>query len=218
MDGIRRVRSNHKRFGVFACELLSSHPLTAGASSSFKVPHSRWNGLPESELADHGYEVLTRAEDVDVDTFVKQDRSLFVFVQGHPEYESNTLLLEYRRDVGRYLRNESDTYPLLPLDYFDRDTEIALTALQQQSGVRPAEETLAEVSKILESIRIDNTWHSTAANTYRNWLQLIRAQKQQSAKGADETRNNVETKQIAGSIPDLIAPESTVPIAVLSSR
>jgi homoserine O-succinyltransferase/O-acetyltransferase len=36
--------------------------------------------------------------------FVKYNRSLFVLLQGHPEYDSATLLREYRRDVGRFLR------------------------------------------------------------------------------------------------------------------
>ena len=39
------------------------------------------------------------------------DRSLFVFLQGHPEYDPTTLLREYRRDVGRFLRRERDGYP-----------------------------------------------------------------------------------------------------------
>jgi homoserine O-succinyltransferase len=221
MDGVHRIKSNHKRFGVFACELLSDHQLTAGASSTFKVPHSRWNGLPENELTARGYEVLTRAADVDVDTFIKQDKSLFVFVQGHPEYESNTLLLEYRRDVGRYLRNETDTYPLLPRDYFDRDTEVALTALQQQSQSRSREDLLADVSKILELVRIENTWHSTAANMYRNWLQYIRSQKRQRwqlAKLAEDPPETAETQRLAGSIPDFATAGNETSETVFSTH
>ena len=54
---------------------------------------------------------------------MKQRESLFVFFQGHPEYDAVTLLLEYRRDVGRYLRRERDTYPPMPQGYFDEETE-----------------------------------------------------------------------------------------------
>ena len=43
--------------------------------------------------------------------FVKQTRSLFIFFQGHPEYEETTLLREYRRDVGRFLRGQQPHYP-----------------------------------------------------------------------------------------------------------
>jgi len=115
---------------------------------------------------------------VGVDTFAKQHKSLFVFFQGHPEYEANTLLLEYRRDVGRYLRGETNTYPLMPRGYFDEATALALNALQSRSTSGAREELLAEFSNTLETSRIESTWHSTAARIYRNWLKHICAQKQ----------------------------------------
>ena len=97
---------------------MSDHPLTAGAPPRFIVPHSRWNGLSEEDLVARGYSVLTRIAGVGVDTFVKEENSLFVFFQGHPEYDSDTLLREYRRDVGRYLNHEATTYPSIPLRLF----------------------------------------------------------------------------------------------------
>jgi homoserine O-succinyltransferase len=177
MDGIGRIKSNEKHFGVFECARVSDHPLTANAPSRFNLPHSRWNGIPESALTHCGYSVLTRAADAGVDTFVKQHKSLFVFLQGHPEYESNTLLLEYRRDVVRYLRGETNAYPSMPRRYFDQATVIALTALQNEAMLCPSEKLLAKVSTGLADIRIENTWHSTAACIYRNWLEYICAQK-----------------------------------------
>ena len=97
------------------------------------MPHSRWNEIPEEALAASGYRVLTRSEDAGVDTFVKQRRSLFVFFQGHPEYESHSLLLEYRRDVGRFLRGERDSYPSMPFGYFDRNIVDALITLRDRA-------------------------------------------------------------------------------------
>ena len=177
LDGIGRVKSNDKYCGVFECGQLSDHPLTTDAPSCFKLPHSRWNGIPEDALTSCGYSVLTRSADAGVDTFVKQYKSLFVFLQGHPEYESNTLLLEYRRDVGRYFRGEAATYPLMPRNYFDHRTVIALTALQNEAMSGPRQDLLAEVSTTLGESRIENTWHSTAACIYQNWLEYICAQK-----------------------------------------
>jgi homoserine O-succinyltransferase len=178
MDGIGRIKSSDKHCGVFECTRQSDHPLTADAPSSFKLPHSRWNGISEDALTSCGYSVLTRSADVGVDTFAKQHKSLFVFFQGHPEYESNTLLLEYRRDVGRYLRGESNTYPLMPRGYFDEATVLALKALQSRSTSGAREELLTELSNTLEKSRIENTWHPTAARIYRNWLKYICTQKQ----------------------------------------
>jgi homoserine O-succinyltransferase/O-acetyltransferase len=173
LDGISRRKSDDKHFGVFECAHVSGHRLTAGASSRFHIPHSRWNGIAEEELEASGYSILTRTANAGVDTFVKQDKSLFVFFQGHPEYESNTLLREYRRDVGRYLRGEATTYPSIPRGYFDRSTEGVLTALRENGMSGPSEELLANVTAALEEKEIENTWRSTATHIYRNWLEYI---------------------------------------------
>jgi homoserine O-succinyltransferase/O-acetyltransferase len=177
MDAIDRVRNGHKYCGAFDCDRLLEHSLIAGTPARFKLPHSRWNGVPENELTMHGYLVLTRTAEAGVDTFVKECKSLFVFFQGHPEYEPNALQLEYRRDVGRYLRGETDAYPLMPRNYFDRETEMALMAVESGARQQAREELLADVSGILEKVSIENTWRATATCIYRNWLQHIAMQK-----------------------------------------
>lgn len=177
MDDIQRIKNGHKYCGIFDCAPVHDHPLMAGTPSRLKFPHSRWNGLPEDRLKACGYHVLTRTAGAGVDTFVKECKSLFVFFQGHPEYEPNTLLLEYRRDVGRYLRGESDSYPLMPRGYFDRDTEAALTSLQQEAGARPTEGLMARISAILEAAEVENLWRTSATSIYRNWLEYLAAQK-----------------------------------------
>ena len=173
LDGIGRIKSDDKHFGIFECERLSDHRLTAGTPSRIRLPHSRWNGISEDALKDCGYNVLTRSKDAGVDTFVKQQKSLFLFFQGHPEYESNTLLLEYRRDVGRYLRGERETYPSMPQSYFDESTVDTLTALREETMSRRSEELLAEISTAWEKRSMENTWYSTATCSYRNRLAYI---------------------------------------------
>jgi homoserine O-succinyltransferase len=133
MDGIRRVKENDKVFGIFECARVSDHPLTAGTASQFRLPHSRWNGVPEEQLADCGYRVLTRSAIAGVDTFIKQQKRLLVFFQGHPEYESDTLLREYRRDVGRYIKGEAPRYPMMPGSYFDEITVEELAAFEKKA-------------------------------------------------------------------------------------
>ncbi len=178
MDGIRRVKRNDKVFGIFECARVSDHPLTAGTASQFKLPHSRWNGVPEEQLTDCGYKVLTRSADAGVDTFIKQQKKLFVFFQGHPEYESDTLLREYRRDVGRYVKGEAPRYPLMPESYFGATTAAELTAFQEKALSRRSEELLPELTAILGNKNIENTWQTSAAGVYRNWLGHICAQKE----------------------------------------
>jgi homoserine O-succinyltransferase len=178
LDGIGRRRLADKRFGVFECALASDHQLTAGVPSTFQVPHSRWNDISGNELTDCGYRVLTRAKDGSVDAFVKQRKSLFVFFQGHPEYEANTLLLEYRRDAGSYLRGARDTYPPMPQGYFDRETAVILTTLRNRALSNRRAELLADFPTAQLEKRVANTWSPMAARVYGNWLAYLRAQKE----------------------------------------
>jgi homoserine O-succinyltransferase len=178
MDGIGRRKSDEKNFGVFECLHASEHPLTEGLPTRFRVPHSRWNGVAQDDLVSAGYQVLSRISGDGVDTFVKQDKSLFVFFQGHLEYESDTLMREYRRDVGRYIRGEAQTYPLLPHGYFASSTERELAELRDNAAsMRSKAEMLHKVAATLENATIENTWQRTASLIYRNWLQGIWEQK-----------------------------------------
>src|SRR5207245_653404 len=110
----------------FDCSTRRAHPLTHGLPLRFAVPHARHNELREEDLAACGYDVLTRSPQAGVDVFARQGRSLSVFFQGHPEYDAMSLLGEYRRDLGRFLRRERDAYPVMPRGYFDAATEAQL--------------------------------------------------------------------------------------------
>ncbi|PYN89470.1 MAG: homoserine O-succinyltransferase [Candidatus Rokuibacteriota bacterium] len=182
IDGIGRQSLGDKRFGVFECARVSEHQLTAGGPSRVRMPHSRWNEIPEDALVAAGYRILTRSKDAGVDTFVKLRKSLFVFFQGHPEYEAHSLLLEYRRDIGRFLRGERDTYPPLPQGYFDKDTVTALAALRERALSDRREELLADFPTAQAAGKVSNTWRSAARRLYRNWLSYISAQKAQRLK------------------------------------
>jgi homoserine O-succinyltransferase/O-acetyltransferase len=177
MDGIRRRKRDDKLFGIFDCARVSDHPLTAGTGSRFSLPHSRWNGVAEEDLSDCGYRVLTRSTETGADTFIKDHKKLFLFFQGHPEYESDTLLREYRRDVGRYFRGEAPLYPSMPQSYFDRDIVAALTLLREKAVRGEGGELFPEVSAALTEAKIENSWYASATNIYRNWLRYICAQK-----------------------------------------
>jgi homoserine O-succinyltransferase len=175
LDGIERRKNEQKHFGVFECSSVSGHPLMAEAPPFFHAPHSRWNSVAEEELVACGYSILTRMAGAGADSFVKEDKSLFVFFQGHPEYESDTLLREYRRDVGRYLNHEAATYPEAPAGYFDRGTEDVLAALREEAC--QGGEVFAKVSRVLEAAKVNDTWRSTTTVIYRNWLEQLCARK-----------------------------------------
>jgi len=184
MDGIARRSSPQKHCGVFECSLASDHPLTAGTGPRFNVPHSRWNGVAEEDLAARGYQILTRTGDAEVDIFIKQENSLFAFFQGHPEYESDTLLREYRRDVARYLGNEISTYPSVPRSYLDHATEHRLTTLREQAISPPAKNVFARVTTAVQNSILESMWRAPAIRIYRNWLEYISERKQANRQDA----------------------------------
>jgi len=184
LDGIDRRPLGEKRFGVFECERVGEHPLTANAPDRLRMPHSRWNEIPEDALASCGYRVLTRSEAAGVDAFVKRRQSLFVFFQGHPEYEAQTLMLEYRRDIRRFLLRERETYPNMPQGYFDEATVEALTALHERALANRSEEVLADFPTALAAGSVTNTWRATATVVYRNWLLYLAARRGAAAAAA----------------------------------
>ena len=185
MDGICRRRNGTKHSGVMECECVSKHRLTANIPSRFHIPHSRYNGVAEEDLAASGYRVLARAAGAGVDSFVKEVKSLFVFLQGHPEYESDTLLREFRRDVERYLRHESNTYPSIPKAYFDWSTEAKLTELGEQAWLSRNEQLMTSFDLVLSGKAIENTWRRPALSLYRNWIEYLSARKQVNLHASD---------------------------------
>jgi homoserine O-succinyltransferase len=174
LDGIERRSLPKKRFGLFECKAAGAHELTSGASGTW-APHSRWNEIPEDQLARRGYRVLTRSEEAGADIFIKNQgfRSLFVFLQGHPEYDADTLLLEYRRDVKRFLAGEGDVYPPIPQGYFDDQIAGALAQLQRRAEADRREELVAEFPTEIALPSITNSWRLPAIRFYRNWIDYV---------------------------------------------
>lgn len=181
-DGIRRRPLSDKQFGVFESEKVSGHELTRHASRPMRFPHSRWNDLPEDALTGCGYSVLTKSTRAGIDLFVKRKKkSLFVHFQGHPEYGSQTLLREYRRDVRRFLRQERETYPTMPHGYFDTAATKLLTEFQETALAHPREEQMVFFPEAVIAESLRNTWQSTATSVYRNWLQYVLARKNEKS-------------------------------------
>jgi homoserine O-succinyltransferase/O-acetyltransferase len=181
IDGIHRHPLEQKRFGVFDCTKVSDHQMLAGVVTPLRIAHSRWNELHESELVASGYDILTKSADAGVDMFVRQKKSLFVFFQGHPEYDERALLREFRRDIGRFLRQERETYPEMPHGYFDDNAAGALAAFRERALSERREELLAGFPSALAETRLKPIGGSSTARVYGNWLSHLSAQKAQKS-------------------------------------
>jgi homoserine O-succinyltransferase len=203
IDGIGRHPLDDKRFGVFDCARVSDHPLMVGVPSPLRIAHSRWNELHESELAASDYTILTRSAEAGVDTFVKQKKSLFVFFQGHPEYDERALLREFRRDIGRFLRRERETYPETPHGYFDDNAAVVLAAFRERALSERREELLDNFPAALVEGRLKPMCGSSTTRVYGNWLSHLSAQKAQVSTFKSYTvsprrRRSAETHPVQG--------------------
>jgi homoserine O-succinyltransferase len=171
MDGVDRHALPDKCIGVFAQSRSKTHPLMHNIPAAFRTPHARWNEVQERDLASCGYSVLTKSAESGVDCFVKQQKkSLFIHFQGHPEYETQSLLGEYRRDIGRFLRGENEICPTVPKGYFDSGAEEVVTAFRQRalSDRRPELFVDFPADQLAKNLR--NDWSGPARRLYRNWL------------------------------------------------
>ncbi len=170
LDGIARRAFDSKLFGVFDCTKVENHPLVASGPAVWQVPHSRCNELPEQTLAASGYRILSRSDAAGADIFVKQKRSLFVFLQGHPEYDATALFGEYRRDVRRYLAAEMEHYPELPHGYFTDGATEALLAFRERALARRDIALLEHFPAAVVGRELAAPWREAATRLYSNWL------------------------------------------------
>ncbi len=201
-DGIQRQPLDGKLLGVFEHEVVAEHPLLNGMPSRLSVPHSRYNGLPEAALASCGYRVLTRSAEAGADTFVREekDSSLFVFFQGHPEYETDTLVREYRRDVGRFLRGEREDFPTMPQNYFNDEATALAESFRARAMARAVDvrrESLMSDFPMSDLQRgLENTWRDPANGIYRNWLEYLKDRKAERRASPKVRRSRADALQI----------------------
>jgi homoserine O-succinyltransferase/O-acetyltransferase len=186
LDGIERVPLDQKCCGVFT-HAVAAHALTSGLAGSTPMPQSRWNDLEPASLDAMGYTILARSPESGAGFFVKEfGRSLFVFVQGHPEYDARALLKEYQRDVGRFLAGERATYPTLPLHYFPEDVTARLEAFRTEALANPDPSRLGAFPFLEAADALTRHWGEPGVRLYRNWLAYLVAN-----RGAARLRSNV---------------------------
>lgn len=187
--GVRRRPLAAKLSGVFASEAVGDDPLVARAVAPILTPHSRLNGLAPDDLVSAGYEILTHSPAAGVDAFVRRGAGPALFLQGHPEYDADTLAREYLRDVGRFLDGRRPQHPRPPTGYFDAETEGRLGALAAASQAAPDPARLPHYGAVLEGAAPRQTWRASALRLYRTWLAEAAERAQQARR---ITRSAVE--------------------------
>jgi homoserine O-succinyltransferase len=174
LDGIERRPYKTKLLGIFESTRSAKWPFPVDLPDRWQAPHSRYNGLSESELVAAGYEILSQGPETGADIFAKRQGSLFLFLQGHLEYDRGALLREYRRDVGRFLNGRRSLYPEIPKSYFGTDAEAVFRAFRAQAEGEPSP-NLVPLFPGWSEDDIACSWRYAARGFYAAWLGYISA-------------------------------------------
>jgi homoserine O-succinyltransferase len=114
--GVGKRALPKKLSGVYSHRVLKPHsPFFRGFDDVFLSPHSRFTEVVREDLS-RASELEILADSADAGVFaVKSHDSRHFFIMGHPEYDADTLALEYFRDVNAGIS------PELPENYFENN-------------------------------------------------------------------------------------------------
>jgi len=173
--GIERTHLGFKRWGVYSHHVVERrHPLVADINTRFDVPHSRFNEIFREDMDRVGLRVLVESEEVGVHLAVSPDLFRVVFFQGHPEYDTISLLKEYKREVMRYFHGEREDYPPFPEHYFNLEVSGVLNEYGQHlRSAKRAQHKPPEFPEEFIVRHLDNTWRDSAKALFNNWLGKI---------------------------------------------
>ncbi|MCF7942459.1 MAG: homoserine O-succinyltransferase [Spirochaetia bacterium] len=115
--GIEKITYEQKLFGVYPSKNIDrNHPITGDLDDQFWCPQSRHAGIPDAVLEqqrDRGtIRLLAFSEEAGYTIFESTDGK-FMMHLGHPEYPTDRLIEEYRRDLAR---ERGDVQPPKHLD------------------------------------------------------------------------------------------------------
>lgn len=173
--GIDRHRLPRKQWGVYEHRVRDlDHPLMRDVNTRFEMIHSRWNEVRADEMEAAGLRILVDSKEAGVQLAVSPDGLRMVYFQGHPEYFTNSLLKEYKRETLRYLSGELDAPPPHPENYFSAESiAIDRAYLSEAMALRSVGRTPPAFPEEQFGVHLDNTWGDTGKAIVNNWLGLI---------------------------------------------
>ncbi|MBQ9495382.1 MAG: homoserine O-succinyltransferase [Treponema sp.] len=113
---INKLPLDKKMFGVFMNKrLTNADPLLRGFDDMFPIPQSRHTTVRFEDVMNHAELVPLAASDESGATLIKSKDNREIFMTGHLEYDTDTLLEEYVRDKEKRLPID------VPKHYFPND-------------------------------------------------------------------------------------------------
>lgn len=169
-DGLPRRSLPVKQTGVLRQDVRTRTRMTEGLPPHLPIPQSRYNEVPTDAVDSAGYQVLLASRESGWTLASKRIGGCdLVLMQGHPEYDASTLLLEYRRDVRRWLEGSTLDLPRLPIGCaapadMRRLADYHAGILRGAPGVKPDFNGIAQ--------RAPGPWLPHARRLYRNWVRI----------------------------------------------
>ena len=120
--GIRKRLLDKKLFGVYGHKkLVEYEQLLKGLDDVFFMPHSRHTTIDEDAVKGvDGLELLASSDKAGA-AILKSADNRFFFITGHAEYDRETLLYEYERDLAKGMKIEK------PENYIDADGKVNMS-------------------------------------------------------------------------------------------
>lgn len=173
--GQKRTHMGDKLWGVFSHRVMDQHhPLVNDVNTRFDVPHSRFNQVTREQFTQAGLKVLVESEEAGVHLAVSEDGIRVVYFQGHPEYDTISLLKEYKREVGLYFTAKRQDYPPFPENYFTLRNQAIFNEYRERLDIAKVNgDKMPEFPEALVIDTLDNTWHDTAEGVIGNWIGLV---------------------------------------------
>jgi len=167
----KRNPIGEKCWGVFNHDIKDrSHPLMSGVNTSFNVPHSRFNQISKEQFEHSGVKILVDS-DIGAHLGVSEDLLRIVFFQGHPEYDTISLLKEYKREVLSYLNKTRADYPVFPKNYLSAQNKAILD--EYKDKLLSGEFNIQDFPETLISKTLGNTWHDSTIAIINNWIGCV---------------------------------------------
>jgi homoserine O-succinyltransferase len=167
----KRRHLGFKRWGVYSHRVVDrKHPLVSDVNTRLDVPHSRFNDIARAQFEAAGLRVLAESEVAGVHLATSADGFRLVFFQGHPEYDTVSLLKEYKREVARFVKRERADYPPFPENYFTLKSQAILEEHRERVRAAAHGAPVPDLPESLLAAGLDNTWHDTAESVIDNWV------------------------------------------------
>lgn len=114
--GVKKILLDKKVSGIYMQKTYhKSTELVRGFDDTFLCPHSRNTEVSREDILANDRLTIVAESDETGPCIIIGDGGKNIFVTGHPEYDTITLDLEYKRDIERGLN------PSIPVNYYPDD-------------------------------------------------------------------------------------------------